>query len=161
MLVILAHISADYWAKALMSEHFIPGGKLYDYYIGYKNRITEIVADSVPTITFEQISKFKEKYLELAKEKIGREIESDICVAMLLDMHEKVYIPIGRGDSTFNFGGWDNEPCNEVADAMKFANIYGKMNGGYTKKRITLLAEDGTIREGCFKWQPVLCTVRR
>lgn len=161
MLVILAHISAEYWAKALMSEYFIPGGKLYDHCIGYKNRVTKIVADpNVPAITFEQISKFKEEYLNFVKEQIDRYIKSDICIAMLLDKQEKVHIPLGYGFSDISFGGWDNDPSGAVAHAMKLADIHGKMNGGYTKTRITLLTEDGTIREGWFTWQPVLCKVR-
>ncbi len=65
----------------------------------------------------------------------------------------------GHGFSDISFGGWDNDPVGIVAQAMKLADIKGKMNGGYTKKRITLL-EDGTIREGWFTWQPIFFKVR-
>lgn len=158
MLVILAHISAEYWAKALMSEYFVPGGKLHDYTIGYKHRITKIVADpNVPAITFEQISTFKEEFLNLSNEEISNYLSDDHCIGVLLDKSERYHENYRCND--FSFGGWDNDPIGTVAKAMHKANIHGKMNGGYTKTRITLL-DDGTIRVGWFKWCPVLTTVR-
>ena len=158
MLTILAYVSADFWAEGLMSDYFVPGGKLLDYEIGYKQRVTKIIPDSnVPAVTLEQINNFRKEFINLAKEEISRYISSDHCVAVLLNQTERYYENYKSDD--FSFGGWDNDPWGTVADAMHKANIHGKMAGGYTKINITLL-DDGTIRIGWFKWQPVLATVR-
>lgn len=161
MLMILALISADYWAEALTSDHFIVNGKLHDYTIGYKNRIQKIESDpDASPISMEQITMFKTEYLHLAQEKISKYLENDIAIANLLNQTEKVSIPLGKDCDSFNFGGWDNDPWGIVAKAMKMANIRGKMNGGYTKTNITLLASDGCIHVGWFKSCRVLYRTR-
>lgn len=49
-----------------------------------------------------------------------------------------------------------------LAKAMGLANIQGKMHiaSKYRKNRITLLKDDGTIREGWRKYSPILYRTR-
>lgn len=49
-----------------------------------------------------------------------------------------------------------------LAKAMGLANIQGKMHiaSKYRKTRITLLKDDGTIREGWRKYSPILYRTR-
>lgn len=49
-----------------------------------------------------------------------------------------------------------------LAKAMKLADIQGKMHiaSKYRKNRITLLKDDGTIREGWRKYSPILYRTR-
>lgn len=159
MLTILAYISVDYWVEAILSDRFIVNGILHDYTTGYKNRVVRIEEDpNAEPISAKQIQVFRNKYLELAKEEIYRYLNNDIAVANLLKQKDRVVIPLGKDCSSISFGGWDNDPDYMTAKAMKEAGIQGKMNGGYTKTRITLLAESGTIHVGWFKYKPVLYT---
>ncbi|MBP3597483.1 MAG: hypothetical protein J6J60_08860 [Clostridia bacterium] len=161
MLMILALVSANYWADALISEYFVVNGKLFDYTTGYKNRVTKIESDpNAQPLTAKQIQIFKDEYLNLAKEQIQRYLANDIAIANLLQQRNRVVIPLGRDCSSFSFGGWDNDPDYITAKAMKKAKIIGKMRGRYTKIRLTLLVEDWCIHEGCFTYKPIIYKVK-
>lgn len=163
MLEILAFISADYWSEALLSDSFVPNGKLLDYERGYKDRVIKIIADpNAKPISIEQIAAFRKNFLLLANESIAKDIENDKIVAILLGKEEKVKFDFYESYLDFDFGGWDNEPVGILAKAMKLADIQGKMHIGskYRKNRITLLKDDGTIREGWRKYSPILYRTR-
>jgi len=163
MFRVLKYTTCDYWAKALMSDHFVPGGKLLDYVRGYKDRVQKIIEDpEAKPISMEQIEQFREKFYELADEEINKNLADDKVVATLLGKTERVQFEPYTTILDFDFGGWDNDPTGFVAKAMMFAGIEGKMHIGsrYRKTRITLLKDDGSIREGWFKWQPLIAQVR-
>lgn len=80
----------------------------------------------------------------------------------MLGKEEKVKFDFYESYLDFDFGGWDNDPVEILAKAMGLANIQGKMHiaSKYRKNRITLLKDDGTIREGWRKYSPILYRTR-
>ena len=143
-LTILAHKSASYQMNAIMSDSFMPQGKVW-YNYELQCWVDEPNPDAKP-ISADQILKFFNTFTVNCDDVIDELIADDRVVAAIL-YDKKNVIPEEEsfGEITFNFGGWDNSATGDVADAMKEAGIEGaiRTDNSYWKSYIGL--SDGVI----------------
>ena len=143
-LTILAHESASYWMNAIMSDSFMPQGKVW-YNYELQCWVDEPNPDAKP-ISADQILKFFNAYTVNCYDVIDELIEDDgIIAAILYDKKNVIPEEESFGEITFNFGGWDNSATGDVSDAMKEAGIEGaiRTDTSYWKSYIGL--SDGVI----------------
>ncbi|MBR3721084.1 MAG: hypothetical protein IKN09_05065 [Clostridia bacterium] len=157
---ILAHISAEYWLTAIISNDFVLNGQILDYERGYKDRVQKVIpTDSTRSITMDEALNFKKTYLDLINAKIDEMLQSEETVAAILGQKISSYYSQIR---TVDFGGWDNSAMGLLAEAMHSAGIKGVMHYGspYRRTRVSLFFEDGAIRNGFHKCDRLMYSVR-
>lgn len=148
LLLALAHESALFWSNAFMSKSFLYQGRVEyinsDFYksSGWRDYPNENHAP----ITAEQILKFINTYMELAKEEIGILIQMDKNVAVILGLqdrmeNETLYVP-----DSYRFGGWDNDPTGIVARAKREAGLDGAMSVNSPYRKTSVELKNGVIR---------------
>lgn len=146
-LLALAHEGALFWSNAFMSESFLYQGRVEyvasDFYksSGWRDYPNE----NHDPITAEQILKFINTYMELAKAEIATLIQRDKDVAIILGLQERMPNETWYVLDSYSFGGWDNDPTGIVAQAKREAGLDGAMrlNSPYRKKSVEL--KDGVI----------------
>lgn len=162
---ILAEISARFWAKAFLSEDFMYKGKVGYIDVGYKSgQWKDYPATEKEEISAEQIMTFIDTYVQECEKSIKRYVEGDREVAYILGVtseeiranprfrqdRTKIIVDLNYGLKDFSFGGWDNDPTNEVAKAKKAAGLEGAMrvNSKYRKTHIDLRDGEVYVRKG-------------
>lgn len=143
LLLMLANESVQFWAQAFLSPSFLYQGEVWYYSSSfYKSSCwMDKPNDNHDPITGEQIIRFMNVYMDEAKKKIERLINSDVEVAKILGLKQRLNIDwTWKDDDEYLFGGWDNDPWGEVAIAKKEAGLDGPMsvNSGYRKTTVRL-----------------------
>lgn len=143
-LTILAYESASYWMDVIMSESFMPQGKVW-YNYELQCWVNEPNPDAKP-ISADQILKFYNTFTRKCYAAIYQLIEDDsVIAAILYDKKNVIPEEESLGEVEIKFGGWNDNPEDIVAEAMEEAGIEGaiRTDNSYWKSYIGL--SDGVI----------------
>jgi hypothetical protein len=140
----MAHLSASYWMNAIMSDSFMPQGKVW-YNSELQCWVDEPNPDAKP-ISADQILKFYNTFTVNCDDAIDQLTADDRVVATIL-YDKKNVIPEEEslGEVVFRFGGWDDNPVDIVAEAMEEAEIEGTMRADTSYRKSYIGLDDGFI----------------
>ena len=124
----MADKSAEFWANAFTGSSFLPqGDKFYMNSGFYKNSgWRDLPAQNPVPVTDEQIQTFTQAYLSKAQKSIDEWLKSDIAIAVILGLKNRLSEADRLGCCpSYCFGGYRHEPTGAVKVAMEAAGITG------------------------------------
>ena len=143
-LTIMAHESASYWMNAIMSDSFMPQGKVW-YNYELQCWVDTPNPDAQP-ISGDQILKFYNTFVVNCDDAIDELIEDDrVVAAILYDKKNVIPEEESLGEVEFKFGGWDDGPEDIVEEAMEEAGIEGTMRAKSSFRKSYIGLDDGFI----------------
>ena len=143
-LTIMAHLSASYWMNAIMSDSFMPQGKVW-YNSELQCWVDEPNPDAKP-ISADQILKFYNTFTVNCDDAIDQLTADDrVVAAILYDKKNVIPEEESLGEVAFRFGGWDDNPEDIVAEAMEEAGIEGAIRADSSYRKSYIGLDDGVI----------------
>ena len=143
-LTILAHLSVSYWMNAIMSDSFMPHGKVW-YNYELQCWVDTPSPDAKP-ISADQILKFYNTFTVNCDDAIDQLTADDrVVAAILYDKKNVIPEEESLGEVVFRFGGWDDNPVDIVAEAMEEAEIEGTMRADTSYRKSYIGLDDGFI----------------
>ena len=143
-LTILAHKSVSYWLNAILSDAFMPQGKVW-YNYELQCWVDTPSPDAKP-ISADQILKFYNTFTVNCDDAIDQLTADDrVVAAILYDKKNVIPEEESLGEVVFRFGGWDDNPVDIVAEAMEEAEIEGTMRADTSYRKSYIGLDDGFI----------------
>jgi hypothetical protein len=140
----MARVSVSCWMNAIMSDSFMPQGKVsYNYEL--QCWVDEPNPNAKP-ISADQILKFFNTFTVNCDDAIDELIKDDgVIAAILYDKKNVIPEEESLGEVEFKFGGWDDNPEDIVAEAMEEAEIEGTMRAKSSFRKSYIGLDDGYI----------------
>ena len=143
-LTIMAHTSVSYWMNAIMSDSFMPQGKVW---YNYESQCwVDTPSPDAKPISADQILKFYNTFTVNCDDAIDQLTADDrVVAAILYDKKNVLPEEESLGEVVFRFGGWDDNPVDIVAEAMEEAEIEGTMRADTSYRKSYIGLDDGFI----------------